>query len=382
MGLNDFYDHGIVRGIIRYARRSRNWKLYGYGWMFRPLRDLRSWKGEGIIGRVENEADATEIAKLGLPVVDVAGAYTKYGFWRVTNDDFVTGQRAGIYLSSLGFDRFAFCGVSNVHWSADRKDGFITALDKQRSEVPAFERPLSWWEKTENIDGLTTWISSLTRPIAVFACNDTAGLKLTAVCGKIGIAIPESVAIIGVDNEDIICELATPSLSSIMLDCEEIGFEAAALLDELISKESTNSCPFNRADDERNDRLVKPREVVERESTRIFAYPNELVNQAMAIIHKEARYGLKVGDVLARIPASPRNLEIKFQRYVGRSIHDEIIKSRLGYAKMLLCEGSQPLHVIVEESGFGSLQRFHEIFRKIEGCTPNEFRKMHMNRNA
>jgi LacI family transcriptional regulator len=95
MGLNDFYDHGIVRGIVRYARTNRNWKLYGYGWMFRPLRDLQTWKGDGIIGRIETEADAIEIARLGLPVVDVAGAFTEYGFFPVTNDDFATGQEAG-----------------------------------------------------------------------------------------------------------------------------------------------------------------------------------------------------------------------------------------------------------------------------------------------
>jgi LacI family transcriptional regulator len=280
------------------------------------------------------------------------------------------------------FDRFAFCGVSNVTWSAYRKEGFISAIGKDVSEVPTFQRPLSWWEKTENIDGLTAWISSLTLPVAIFACNDTAGLKLTSVCNKMGIAIPESVAIIGVDNEDIICELATPSLSSIMLDCEEIGFEAAALMNELIvSKPSSHKSSDNKNGDNQSFHLVKPRGVVGRESTRTFAYESDLVNQAMSIIHREARFGLNVGDVISRVAASPRNLEMKFRSYVGHSIHDEIIVSRLDYAKMLLTESSAPLHVVAEESGFGSLQRFHETFRKVEGCTPNEYRKKHINRN-
>ncbi len=361
LGLNDFYDHGIAKGVVRYARRNPGWRLYGYGWMFRPLADLGAWEGDGVVGRIEGKREARALAGLGVPVVDVAGAYPQFGFAQVSNDDRLTGEQAGRHLASLGFDRYAFCGVSGVRWSEARKEGFLASVG--RRSVPSFERPLAWWERIEDFSGLASWVASLEPPLAVFACNDSAGLKLTELCRKTGVAVPDALAILGVDNEDILCELSSPPLSSIMLDCERIGYEAASLLDELSSGAPSRS------------RLVSPRETIERESTRTFSCGDPAVAKAVVAIRAEAHRGLTVSELSKRVSASRRSLEGKFRRYLGRTVHEEIVRSRLSRAKLLLHSTTLPIRSIASESGFGSLQRFHETFKKTEGRSPNAFRK-------
>ena len=171
-----------------------------------------------------------------VPVVDVAGAYAARSFYRVTNDDTAHRRKAGAYLASCGFRRFAYCGVADTGWSAMRKAGFQESVAGVREgDVAVFEEDLPWWESLAESGPLRSWLAALVKPVGVFACNDTAGLKLAELCRAMGIAVPESVAILGVDDEDILCEMASPSLSSIRLDCESIGYRAAALLDAVMA---------------------------------------------------------------------------------------------------------------------------------------------------
>jgi LacI family transcriptional regulator len=388
MELSDFYEHGIARGLVRYAKAKPDWRLYGYGWMFRSLSDLERWEGDGVIARVEDAASADRISALGLPIVDVAGAYMRPGFRSVTNDDFLTGYKAALHLLGCGFSRFAFLGVARTRWSALRREGFEKALEQRGrpgdrargagDRAPAFERSLAWWEgfPEAGLEGrddegaLEAFLSGLPEPTALFACNDTTGLRATELAGRLGIPVPESLAILGVDNEDILCELAAPSLSSIMLDCEAIGFRAAAALDAILegSAEGGGLPEGSRIS-------VPPKEVVERESTRAFACEDELVAKAVTFIRAHAHEGIDVSDVLAVVPASRRSLETRFRGEMGRSLHEEILRAKIGRAKRLLRETGLSVEGVADESGFGALQRFHAAFKEAEGCSPGEWRK-------
>jgi LacI family transcriptional regulator len=370
MELTDFYEHGIARGVVRYAKSRPDWRLYGYGWMFRPLTDLKSWKGDGMISRVETSRDADRLAALGLPVVDVAGAYHRPGFRHVTNDDFLTGVEAAAHLQSCGFQRFAFLGVSGTRWSEERKRGFMHGLSSAASRrvpaVPQFSRSLSWWEDTrENSQALADFASRLPLPSALFACNDTTGLRTTEIVQRLGIAVPEELSILGVDNEDILCELASPSLSSIMLDCEGIGFRAAASIDAILD----GSAPA-----EGSRISISPREVAERESTRIFSCPDPLVARAVTFIRTRAHEGIDVGDVVRIAAASRRSLEVRFRIAMGRTVHEEIVRTRLARARRLLKDTSLTMEKVAAGSGFGAVQRFHAAFRNAEGMSPGEWR--------
>jgi LacI family transcriptional regulator len=240
-------------------------------------------------------------------------------------------------------------------------------------EVPVFEAPLVWWESLEESGRLKDWMSRLERPVGVFACNDTAGLKLAEMCRSLSVPVADSVAILGVDNEDILCEMASPSLSSIELDCETIGFRAAALLDRLTA--GSRSARSAGAREQRRVILVAPKEIVERESTQVFACGDPLVEQAIRAIRSRAAQGATAAAILAELPASRRSAEIRFRRATGRSIREEILRVRLARATTLLPSTNLTVAAVAAECGFASAQRFHEAFRKGEGVSPGTFRK-------
>lgn len=385
MGLSDFYEHGIARGVVRYSRSKQDWRIFGFGWMFSRLEDISSWKGDGVIARVEDAAAADRLAALRIPVVDVAGGYDRPRFAKVTNDDFLTGYNAALHLLGCGLSRFAFLGVSGTRWSSLRREGFERAIAERsgaggrarpeapKSGLPSFERPLKWWESWGEGDreagkdrgALGSFLSALRRPFGLFACNDTTGLRAAEIAGRLRIPVPESMAVLGVDNEDILCELASPGLSSIMLDCEAIGFRAARELDAAIEGRARGGEAV----------AVPPKDVVERASTRVYACDDELVARAATFIRAEAQEGIDVSDVLGVVPASRRTLEKRFKAALGISVHDEIVRVRLSKAKRLLRETDRTIEAVAAESGFGTAQRFYEVFRSREGVPPGEWRR-------
>ena len=376
MELSDFYEHGIAKGVVRFAKSQPDWRLFGYGWMFRPLADVGAWRGDGIIARIESPEDADRIESLGVPVVDVAGAYSRPGFRTVANDDFLTGYKAALHLRSCGFERFAFLGVCGTIWSDERKAGFLKGVGDQ-SKLPSFERSLAWWEDSGDVkaDGgracpdigkLEEFLQTLPKPAAIFACNDTAGLRATELARKAGAAVPDSLAILGVDDEDILCELASPSLSSIRLDCETIGYRAAQALDAIL--DGGGSPASSRI-------AIPPKDVMERESTRIFVCPDPLVAAAATLIRARAHEGIGVPDLLAVLPCSRRALEYRFRASLGRSLHEEILRVRLARARRLLLETNFTVERIAEDCGFGSLPRFNAAFRAAEGLSPGAWRR-------
>ena len=368
MGLTDTYEHGIARGVVRYAKGRKDWDLFGYGWMFRPFDALEVWQGDGIIARIESRQDAELIAQLSAPVVDVAGAYRMADFATVTNDDETTGRRAGEYLASCGFRRFAYCGVAGTGWSARRLSGFQAAVRRIDPAPAVFEESLPWWETLDTSGRLRSWLSGLRRPVGIFASNDTAGLKLADLCRDLGIQVPDSLAILGVDNEDILCEMTSPTLSSIELDCESIGYRAAALLEELkeAGGRSRASC---------RSLIVPPKDVMERESTRVFASEDPIVEKAMRYIRFHGTSRVTVGSIIAAIPASRRSLETRFKKATGRTLRAEIVRVRLAHARALLRTTTLTVGDVAAECGFGSAQRFHEAFRETEGISPGRYRR-------
>ena len=368
MGLTDTYEHGIARGVVRYAKGRTDWDLYGYGWMFRPFDALEVWQGDGIIARVESRQEAELIARLSAPVVDVAGAYRMASFATVTNDDVTTGQRAGEYLASCGFRRFAYCGVAGTGWSARRLSGFQAAVRRIDRAPAVFEESLPWWETLDTSGRLRAWLNALRRPVGIFASNDTAGLKLADLCRDLGIQVPDSLAILGVDNEDILCEMTSPTLSSIELDCESIGYRAAVLLEELMEAggQSRRS---------RRSLVVPPKDVMERESTRVFASEDPIVEKAMRYIRLHGTSRVTVGSILSAIPASRRSLETRFKKATGRTLRAEIVRVRLAHARALLRTTTLTVGDVAAECGFGSAQRFHEAFRETEGISPGRYRR-------
>ena len=367
MDFTDFYDHGVARGVIRFAK-YQSWQLFGHGWRFGNVEDLSGWRGDGVIARVADPGHASLIADLGIPVVDVAGAYTDRGFACVTNDDERTGSIAGRHLIGRGLRHLAYCGVSDVQWSDDRRRGLALAAAKagvETGDTHAFARPLHWWE-TRRVDrSLVSFLRSLPRPAGVFAANDTVALNVVRAARLSRMAVPADLAVLGVDNEDITCELASPSLSSIALQLEEIGHAAALRLDRILAG----------ADPEPGVHLrLPPGRVIERESTRVFATADQVVRRALEVVHSSRDLSIRVEDIAQRISVSRRNLEIRFRTETGRTVHSELVRARMARACALVRESNEKMASIAMESGFGSAQRFFEVFRRLTGLTPGEYR--------
>jgi LacI family transcriptional regulator len=363
MGLIDHYEHGVARGVVRYARGRPDWDLYGFGWMFQAMGSLERWDGDGMIARIESRRDADLLAARGIPVVDVAAAWPRPGFRQVSNDDRATGGLAGRHLKTLGRRTFAFCGVERVGWSRIRREAFRDSLGAARLAV--FEESLGWWEKLRRSTAFDHWLAALPTPAALFACNDTVGLKVAAAARRLGRAVPGDLAILGVDNEDILCELSVPPLSSIALDLERIGWEAAEALASFMDGRP----------DRAGAQVVSPREVVERASTRALATGDTLVDRALGAIHGAAAGRLTVAQLLESVPCSRRTLEKRFRGTLGRSIHEEIIRRRIDEARRLLRETTFTIAAIAEETGFANAQRFYAAFRSLQGATPGAYRR-------
>ena len=371
--VDDAYTRGIVRGIIKFARQETDWTLLGHDWMFSPL-DGKNTQLDGIISRIENKADGYTLTKFGVPVIDVAGAYTGGGYFEVNNDDYATGVKAAYHLSQLGHTSFAWAGADGVQWSRCRFNGFITTI----LHADTFEKPLEWWEQLNLETGeLKNWLLSLPKPAALFAANDTIGLKVITICSNSRedekLSVPSDIAVLGVDNEDILCELATPTLSSIALNCIEMGFSAAALLDKMLQPGHT--VPAHCI-------TIPPLDIIERESTRILVTQDKLVNTALNFIINSAHTGITVENVLEKVPASRRNLEQRFRKITGKTLHEAIIDAKIQYSKKLMHYSDAALAFIAEQSGFGSLQRFHKEFKKKEDCTPSAWKRNNQQSNC
>lgn len=367
----DSYDMAVARGVIRYARSKPDWELRGTGPWFLPLQVDGSERCEALIARIEGDDDARGLVKLGIPVVDIAGACTRHYFNTVRNDDYATGACAGAHLRRLGCASYAWCGVERVHWARERLIGFCGAVGVSPAVLPRFDRSLKWWEQLYDASSeLQSWLNRLPRPTALFCSSDMVAMKVEVATRRLGLDIPADFSVLGVDDEELLCELASPSLSSVRLNCERIGYEAAALLDRLLETP-------RHGDGTINVRRIAPGDVVERESTTLVLEPDPMVAQAVQMIRRDVHKGINVTDIVEALPISRRCLEQRFKRARGRTLLDELQQERLRQACGLLRSTDLTMERVCQECGFYSVQRFFIQFRRHYGTTPGLWRRSH-----
>lgn len=367
----DGYDMAVANGVVRYAKGKSGWQLRGQGPWFFPLDSDSLSNCDALIARIENDEEALACAALGIPVVDIAGASSLKLFSQVRNDDYETGVRAGRYLHALGNKNFAWCGVDGVHWARERLVGYVSAIGKNPEQIARFSRPLPWWRQIYDASPeLESWLVSLPKPTSLFCSNDLSAMKVEVAAQRLGIHIPAELTVLGVDNETLLCELATPSISSIQPNCELIGYQAAAMLDSLLESR-TGKIHIQR---------IACKEVTERESTALIAEKDPVVAQALRTIRDEASQGISVGDVVERSEVSRRNLEMRFKQARGKTLWEEICDQRLLLATLALRHSRSTIADIAKECGFGSVHRFYTLFKRKYGTTPNIWRKQNLAR--
>jgi LacI family transcriptional regulator len=355
----------VANGVVRYAKGKYSWQLRGQGPWFFPL-DMDGLRHcDALIARIENEDDALFCSSLGIPVVDIAGACSSRLFDTVRNDDYATGITAGNYLKALGARNFGWCGVDQVHWSRERMLGFCASIGIGADKLPRFSQSLQWWRKIyEPSTDLDDWLRQCAKPISLFCSNDLVAMKVEIACRQLDLAVPADVTVLGVDDEKLLCELASPSISSIPPNCELIGYQAAAMIDSLLQGNG-GQIRIQR---------IAPGPVSERESTSLVLESDPVVAKALTMIRSKASSGICAADVVAQSSVCRRTLEERFRNARGRSLWEEIVQQRLSLACRALRETDDPVQQIARQSGFGSVQRFFTLFKRQFGMTPLAWR--------
>ena len=300
--------------------------------------------------------------------VDLNDVHDGLGLPRIQSDQAAIGRLAAEHLMERGFRRFAYCGFTGHAWSTKRRAGFEDALGAASEVVAAHESPWGGpsahpWEQEQKRIG--DWLRTLPRPVGVFACNDLRGQHVLDACQRVGLAVPEEVAVVGVDDDPLVCELCNPPLSSVVPNPERIGYEAADLLARLIAGEKPATAEI----------LVAPLGVTARQSTDVLAIDDPHVAAAVRYIREHACAGASVGDVLARVPLSRTILERRFRKYLGRSPQAEIRFVQLKRVKQLLAETDLRLERIAELAGFEHPEYLSVVFKRETGQTPGRYRR-------
>lgn len=371
------YGRGLLKGISKYSRLHGPWQFYLTPGDFEQIiPKMKAWKGTGVIARVMDERTIILILKMGVPAIllDIPPEPTararRRGVACVELASDSTGAATLIAESFLEkqFRHFAFVGYRDQIWSQIREDAFVAEIRRHEREVHVYEMPLRKglpvrWELEEQ--RLARWLSELPKPIGLMACNDQRGREVLEACEVAGIAVPEEIAVIGVDNDELLCELSYPPLSSVALNAEQGGYLAAKMLDEMMSGKTA----------EMEKIVVSPLRIVERRSSEIVAIDDPVVAGAMQLIHTQPLTQLSVGGLARDLAVSRRALEIKFKKSLGRTILQEIHAVRLARSRKLLQETDLPIPQIAELTGFSSPSYLIQVFRGELGMTPMKYRK-------
>lgn len=362
----------LIIGIARYSRIRGPWSFYK-----EPI-DLKSsvpkltnWKPDGIIMR--DSLISKELLKLNVPTI-LAIHDSKYpeDLPVIRTDSEAIGRLASDHIMSKGFKHFAYCGFDTYDWSKERgiwfkyfneKSGFCTYIYEQNKSI------MKDWNKEQSY--LSDWIQKLPKPVAIFACNDDRGQHILEVCKMLDLKVPRDVAVLGVDNDPMVCEISDPPLSSIALNVEVAGFEAAKLLDQMMNKQISSKEVYGK------QILVTPSHVVQRQSTDILAVDDNEVAKALHFIRENAKKKIFVDDVVCATNLSRRALEIRFREILHRSIYDVIREVRIEFLSQLLIDTDLPIGEIASLFEFTDLEHVSRYFKKQKGMSLRQFRKIH-----
>ncbi len=359
----------ILRGIARFLHEHRVWSVYHE---VRSLEDgfpqaLVDWMGDGIIARIPTAAIGERIKRAGLPTVDVLGMIPELGLPLVHVDDRAVAGLAAEHLLARGFRSFGFVGFGDANWSCNRRAAFVEAVTADGRPCSVLEdmsrHPLGNWE--EFLDRLTQWIAGLPKPAGIMLASDQLGPAVLEACRRIPVAVPDEVAVIGVDDDEPLCVVSDPPLSSVRPDHFRVGCQAAALLDRMLRGEPAPPQPI----------LVPPLGVTTRLSTEVLALEDRTVADALRYIREQAIHGIKVDHVVEAVSMSRSVLQRRFREQLGRTIHDEILRVRLDTAKSMLADTDLPISVVAERCGFRHQEYLGAVFRRRLSTTPARFRR-------
>ena len=360
----------ILRGIAGYLREEGPWSIAHEPRTLEQSvpRWLHQWRGDGIIARVQNQRVADVIAAVRVPTIDVLGVVDGLPFPLVHVDDKAIGREGAEHLLDQGYRRFAFISIRGENWSQRRAQAFA-----QRVEEAGFvcqhhivsrhtARQQSWKDSGPE---LASWLIELPKPTGLMLASDQLGPHTLEICRSNGLVVPDDLGVLGVDNDEPLCEVSDPPLSSVWPNHRQVGYEAARLLDTLMRGATARPGPT----------LLPPKGVQARMSTNVLAVDDEYVARSLRYIREHACEAIDVDEVVKSVPLSRSVLQRRFREVLGRSIHDELIRVRLARARELLEDTDLPMVEIAERTGFHHQEYMGAVFRQRLNMTPGQLRR-------
>jgi LacI family transcriptional regulator len=361
------YARELLHGIHSFVKERFSWSIHlteqGRGQL--PLGWLKDWSGDGIIARVETPEIAAAVRLKGIPTVNVSATSFMSECVNVISDSRLATQLAYEHLLERGLKHFAFCSDARFAWARTHCQNFQEHVRRggvECSVFPAKENDAQPLDRERK--DLAAWLKKLPKPVGVMACYDIRGQQVLEVCGELGLQVPEQVAVIGWHNDELLCELCEPPMSSVIPNARKAGYEAAVILDDLMAGRFV----------EPGTRYIAPLGVATRQSTDVVAVNDQHVAAAVRFIRDHACDGITVNDVVHAAGTSRTLLERNYKKALGSTIHDFILNTRIDRVKRLLAETDLSLRVIAERTGFEHPEYLSVAFRKRTGISARDFR--------
>ena len=386
IGTSRAYGRGLLLGVANYIRDNGPWIISRQEQKFidEIPEWFKTWKGDGILFHMENPDLIKFIRQRRIPAVQFHGVSTeaKLNFPAILSNNDSVAKTAFDHLRERGFRHFAFCGVNGASYSDSRRDAFVRQVGKNGLQSHVYinawqlglENPQAGYQgqKTlamgyqgqKNRERIVNWIKTLPKPVGLMACNDMRAEQVLEACQIAGVKVPDEVAVVGVDNDEVFCDFSNPPLTSVVPNTKRIGYQAAALLDRMMAGNKVPPHPV----------YVEPLGIVTRRSTDILAIEDRQIAVAASFIRERACEGISVKDVAKAAGLSDRTMERRFTKILGHSPKEEVLRVRLGRAKQLLAETDFSLTWIAEKIGLEHTEYISRIFKKKTGLTPGEFR--------
>lgn len=354
----------IVKGILSYANEVGPWHI----WVKPNSPDRfdglpKGWRGDGVIARVNTDSLAEELRETELPVVNVDdGSYKGFSAPCIRTDDKASTKIAANHFIERGIRQFAFVGpsyIANAQWYGK---AFRDHLYNQSLECEEF-----WIQQDDsNIEEqLEPWLKKLPKPCGLLAWGHGFARNVVDTCMQAGISVPHDIAILGGSYDDLFSHACFPSLSGLIAPTEQIGYQAAQTLHQMMQGEKVAHTTT----------YIPPRGIMERLSTDTMAVQDDKLVQVVSFLREHALEPITMTDILKEVPMARRSLERRFKQAFGRSPTDEIRRIRIDRARKLLTETDLPMQEIAESCGYATYNYLTHVFKQTTGMTPRDYRK-------
>ncbi len=375
-----YFGRQVQHGVCRYAWPARPWVLH-HVWDLDVIKQrMQDADAVGMISMRQPADCAADARRYGLAVVGVgkwAPEHKDLTLAYVDVDPKAIGKAAAEHFIERGFRNFGMFPWDENYHSRYRGESFVAALRRKKFPCDVFERGKEYPPHdgpmpaaSGGSEQIRRWLAGLPKPLGVFCIDDSMGVWVCEVCRRTGVRVPEEVAVLSADDDDMFCSIVYPHLSSIAVPAEQVGFEAARLLDAMLSGRKPPKRPV----------MLPPMDVTTRHSTDVMAIEDIFVIEAVRFIRENAQRGIRVEEVAEAVSMSRRALERRFRKLIGRSPFTEIRRVQIERVKMLLARTDETLETLAPECGFSSVARMAPAFKDATGMTLGGYRRQFRSR--